>query len=97
MTGKIQKIIDNASNSDSGLVSRLDATVRRNQNFKAEASEDVKPEGGVTVESIMVTKVPVHEDIEAEALKVLGDAIIPSKSVGEIEKKRTILMRAWIQ
>ena len=73
------------------MVSRLETSLRRNQNFRVEGGEDVEPEEGVTVDSIMVTKVPVHEDIEAEALEVLGDAINVSKTVDEDKERRNNL------
>ena len=65
----------NKPGSDSGIVSRLAAEVRGYQQFRDAGGEEVEPPEGVSVESIMLTKVPVRETVEQDAIEALSEAL----------------------
>ena len=79
----LDRIISEASTSESGIVSRLSKEVRGQQQFSTEGGEQVQNAEGLALESIMVTKVPVTADVETEAITALNDAINAPSSDAE--------------
>ena len=77
----VDRIITNVSNSSSGIVFRLAAEVRGNQQLSAEGGEEVLLKKGVTVESIIVTKWPVNEDVETQVFTGMSDPIVVNYSI----------------
>ena len=84
LDNEVNKIIEKASTSDSGMISRLVREVRGEQQFAAEGGEDVEPIEGVSLESIMVTNVPAAEDVETAVITKLNDALNHSESEEEL-------------
>ena len=71
----LDKIISQASTSDSGMISRLANEVRGQQQFAAEGGDDMEAPRGVALESVMVTKVPITADVETSSMAALNDAL----------------------
>ena len=85
---ELDKIISEASTSDSGMLSRLADEVRGHQQFAAEGGEEIEAPKDVALESIMVTKVPIAFDVETQAVTVLNSAInAPEMDVGDTSEE----------
>ena len=75
LNNQLDTILEQTSVSDSGIVSRLAAEVRGYQQFRDAGGEEVEPPEGVSVESIMLTKMPVRETVEQDAIEALSEAL----------------------
>ena len=75
LNNQLDTILQQSSVSDSGIVSPLAAEVRGHQQFRDAGGEEVEPPEGVSVESIMLTKVPVRETVEQDAIAALSEAL----------------------
>ena len=85
LNASLETIIGCASLSDSGMVSRLANKVRRHHDLVAEGGEKVEAPEGVTLDSIMLTSIPVNENVENAAIQRLHDAL----HTQEIEESRS--------
>ena len=76
INAEIDKIVNGASVSDSGIVSGLAKEVRGQQQFEEAGGEEVPAPSGVFVEPIMVADVPTIENIQNEAIKALDQTLL---------------------
>ena len=76
INAEIDKFVNGASVSDSGIVSRLAKEVRGHQQFEEAGGEEVPATSGVFVEPIMVADVPTIENIQNEAIKALDRTLL---------------------
>ena len=90
LDNQIETILNQASVSDSGMVSRIAEEVRGQQQFRDAGGEEVEQPEGVITESIMLTNVSVPESVEQDAIEALAEAVIGPNIIEQDNSEGTV-------